>query len=184
MSNIEEYIKDIEDLKKQNEYELTINKNQDNEIDKLKKEIEQLKSRYSKLYRMLNDKIDKLCQGGAITLPNIKVIDNLLSNSSIDALSANQGRLIKQMIDQLNNDIDLLEQSVGTGLTSEQLNQLQIAYNHSQSSHVTESYVTNAINNAQLGGGEGTSVDLSIYATKDEINNIINNVLGVGDLIG
>ena len=65
--------------------------------------------------------------------------------------------------------------------TSEQQQQLNTAYNHSQSPHVktsdiptktsqltndskfvTETYVTNAINNAQLGGGN-TDIDLSIY---------------------
>ena len=68
-----------------------------------------------------------------------------------------------------------------SGLTSTQQQQLNTAYNHSQSSHVktsdiptktsqltndskfaTETYVTNAINNAQLGGGN-TDIDLSIY---------------------
>ena len=65
--------------------------------------------------------------------------------------------------------------------TSEQQQRLNTAYTHSQSSHVktsdiptktsqltndskfaTETYVTNAINNAQLGGGN-TDIDLSIY---------------------
>lgn len=36
----------------------------------------------------------------------------------------------------------------------------------------TETFVTNAINNAQLSGGDGTSVDLSIYATKDELTGL------------
>ena len=34
----------------------------------------------------------------------------------------------------------------------------------------TETYVNNAIANAQLGGGEGGSVDLSGFATKDDLN--------------
>ena len=71
----------------------------------------------------------------------------------------------------------------GSGITETQLNQLSTAYTHSQSTHVqpsdiptktsqltnnsgfaTESYVTNAINNAQLGGGNN-DIDLSIYQT-------------------
>ena len=71
----------------------------------------------------------------------------------------------------------------GSGITETQLNQLSTAYAHSQSTHVqpsdiptktsqltnnsgfaTESYVTNAINNAQLGGGNN-DIDLSIYQT-------------------
>ena len=69
----------------------------------------------------------------------------------------------------------------GNGLTSAQQQQLNAAYTHSQTAHVqsrdiptktsqltndsnfaTETYVTNAINNAQLGGGN-TDVDLSAY---------------------
>ena len=68
----------------------------------------------------------------------------------------------------------------GSSLTSTQAQQLSVAYAHSQSTHVqpsdiptktsqltnnsgfaTESYVTNAINNAQLGGGNN-DIDLSI----------------------
>ena len=75
----------------------------------------------------------------------------------------------------------LLKGSSGTGLTTEQINKLNTAYTHSQSTHVqpsdiptrtsqltnnsgfaTEAYVTNAINNAQLGGGN-SDIDLSIY---------------------
>lgn len=80
----------------------------------------------------------------------------------------------------------LLKGSGGTGLTTTQAQQLSTAYTHSQSTHVqpsdiptrtsqltnnsgfaTESYVTNAINNAQLGGG-GSDIDLSIYQTIQE----------------
>lgn len=69
----------------------------------------------------------------------------------------------------------------GSSLTSTQAQQLSVAYVHSQTAHVqssdiptktsqltndsnfaTESYVTNAINNAQLGGGN-TDIDLSVY---------------------
>ena len=77
----------------------------------------------------------------------------------------------------------LLKGSSGTGLTTEQINKLNTAYTHSRSTHVqpsdiptrtsqltnnsgfaTDAYVTNAINNAQLGGGN-SDIDLSIYHT-------------------
>lgn len=38
----------------------------------------------------------------------------------------------------------------------------------------TEDWVKNEINNAQLGGGDGSTIDLSIYATKTELNNKAN----------
>lgn len=75
----------------------------------------------------------------------------------------------------------LLKGNSGAGLTTTQAQQLNTAYTHSQSTHVqpsdiptrtsqltnnsgfaTEAYVTNAINNAQLGGGN-TDIDLSVY---------------------
>lgn len=37
--------------------------------------------------------------------------------------------------------------------------------------YATETFVTNAINNAQLDSGDGTSIDLSIYATKTDLEN-------------
>ena len=41
--------------------------------------------------------------------------------------------------------------------------------------YATKTYVTNAINNAALGGGDGTAVDLSIYATKEDVNNALDD---------
>lgn len=82
----------------------------------------------------------------------------------------------------------------GSSLTTAQAQQLRIAYAHSQTTHVeptdiptktsqltndsrfaTESYVTNAINNAELGGGESSSIDLSIYQTKTDENLTTTN---------
>ena len=44
-------------------------------------------------------------------------------------------------------------------------------------SYASESYVTNAIANAQLGGGD-TEIDLSGYATKDDLVNKVDKVTG------
>ena len=71
----------------------------------------------------------------------------------------------------------------GEGLTSTQKQQLQTAYEHSQSVHVqasdipsldgyaTETFVTSKIAEASLSGGE---VDLSGYATKDDLKTKAN----------
>ena len=82
----------------------------------------------------------------------------------------------------------------GSSLTTAQAQQLRIAYAHSQTTHVgptdiptktsqlkndssfaTETYVINAINNAEIGGGEGSSVDLSIYQTIADENLTTTN---------
>lgn len=77
------------------------------------------------------------------------------------------------------SEIDNLPSGGGTGLTTEQAQQLQTAYEHSQTTHVqasdipslegyaTENFVTNKIAEASL---SGSGVDLSGYATKDELN--------------
>lgn len=73
------------------------------------------------------------------------------------------------------SEIDNLPSGGGTGLTTEQAQQLQTAYTHSQSKHVTMDEVNNAIANAQL-GGSGGNVDLSSYATITQLNKLANIV--------
>ena len=48
------------------------------------------------------------------------------------------------------------------------------------SNFTTESYVTDAINNASLGGGEGASIDLSVYQTKVDANLVTTDKTIVG----
>ena len=89
-------------------------------------------------------------------------------------------------INELKDSIDNFEGGTGEGLTNEEKQQLTDAYTHSQSPHVsvndiptkvsglendssfvTQTEMTNAINNAQLGGGN-TEVDLTNYQTIQE----------------
>ena len=89
-------------------------------------------------------------------------------------------------INELKDSIDNFEGGTGEGLTNEEKQQLADAYTHSQSPHVsvndiptkvsdlendssfvTQTEMTNAINNAQLGGGN-TEVDLTNYQTIQE----------------
>ena len=70
----------------------------------------------------------------------------------------------------------------GTGLTSEQAQQLQTAYEHSQSDHVTMDEVNVAIANAQLGGGEvdttSFATDLSLTGSNLQLKNSQGNLIG------
>ena len=89
-------------------------------------------------------------------------------------------------INELKDSIDNFEGGTREGLTNEEKQQLADAYTHSQSPHVsvndiptkvsdlendssfvTQTEMTNAINNAQLGGGN-TEVDLTNYQTIQE----------------
>ena len=93
----------------------------------------------------LNEKVDKVSGKGLSTNDYTNEEKNKLSNLSTVATSGNYNDLtnkpsIPTKTSQLTND----------------------------SSFASESYVTNAINNAQLGGGDGSSIDLSVYQTKSD----------------
>ena len=93
----------------------------------------------------LNEKVDKVSGKGLSTNDYTNEEKNKLSNLSTVATSGNYNDLTNKP-------------SIPTK-TSELTN---------DSSFASESYVTNAINNAQLGGGDGSSVDLSVYQTKSD----------------
>lgn len=93
----------------------------------------------------LNEKVDKVSGKGLSTNDYTNEEKNKLSNLSTVATSGNYNDLTNKP-------------SIPTK-TSELTN---------DSSFASESYVTNAINNAQLGGGDGSSVDLSDYQTKSD----------------
>ena len=125
----------------------------------------------------MTDAITNAVTGGTVDLTGYqKSSDNNLTTTDKTVIGA---------INELKDNIDNF-QGGGAGLTAEQLQQLQTAYEHSQSTHVsasdipakvsdlendssfvTQTEMTNAINNAQLGGGSA-EVDLSIYQTIQE----------------
>ena len=80
------------------------------------------------------------------------------------------------------SEIDNLPSGGGTGLTTEQAQQLQTAYTHSQSDHVTMNEVNEAISNAQLGGGEvdttSFATDLSLTGSSLQLKNSQGNLIG------
>ena len=115
------------------------------------------------------------CYADIATIPNpyvglkitVKVDEtnnNKMTDYIVKSLKANSIGLANSLIDEVVRYVDYLgistgegtSEGTGTGLTTEQVQQLQTAYEHSQSAHVSSS----------------------------DIDNIINNILGVGDLIG
>ena len=122
----------------------------------------------------MTDAITDAVTGGTVDLTGYQ--------KSRDTNLATTDKTVVGAINELKDNIDNFEGG-GAGLTAEQSQKLETAYEHSQSTHVSvsdiptkvsdlendSSYVTttemnNAIANAQLGGGEGSSVDLSGYA--------------------
>lgn len=75
----------------------------------------------------------------------------------------------------------------GEGLTTEQAQQLQTAYQHSQSDHVTMDEVNAAISNAQLGGGEvdttSFATDLSLVGSSLQLKNSNGALIGSSVLL-
>ena len=143
------------------------------------------------------------CYADIATIPNphvglkitVKVDEtnnNKMTDYIVKSLKANSAGIANTLIDEVVRYVDYLGVSsssggtsagTGTGLTSEQAQQLQTAYLHSQSTHVqasdipsldgyaTETFVTSKIAEASLSGGE---VDLSGYATKDDLKTKAN----------
>lgn len=123
--------------------------------------------------------INNPCVGMLITVLNDETNGGKMTDYKVKSLKANSVGIANTVIDEVVRYVDYLGVSssgggTGEGLTTEQAQQLQTAYEHSQSDHVTMDEVNVAIANAQLGGGE---VDLSAYATKTYANNAISTAL-------
>ena len=167
--DINQHEYDIQNLKEQNENDFAKDKLQAKQIEEIKKELELIKIKYSALIKNLQTQIKNIqINGGEGIVSTIEIIDNLLSSSKTAGLSANQGRVIKQLIDNINSNLYTIENTVNSIDVPTKTSQLT-----NDSDYVNSSYVTNAINNASL-GGSGSSVDLSIYATKTELDSKAN----------
>lgn len=117
--------------------------------------------------------------GMKITVLADETNNGKMTDYVVKSLKANSAGIANMLIDEVVRYVDYLEVSssgegTGAGLTTEQAQQLQTAYEHSQSDHVTMEEVNKAIANAQLGGGE---VDLSGYATKTYADNAVSTAL-------
>ena len=121
------------------------------------------------------------CYADIATIPNphvglkitVKVDEtnnNKMTDYIVKSLKANSIGVANSLIDEVVRYVDYLgvntSGSSGEGLTSEQSQQLQTAYQHSQSDHVTMDEVNAAINNAQL----------TNYYTKTEIDTKIGEI--------
>ena len=129
------------------------------------------------------------CYADIATIPNpyvglkitVKVDEtnnNKMTDYIVKSLKANSIGLANSLIDEVVRYVDYLGVSssgggTGAGLTAEQAQQLQTAYEHSQSDHVTMDEVNAAINNAQL----------TNYYTKTEIDNKLGNINAILDII-
>ena len=140
--------------------------------------------------------------GMLITVLNDETNSGKMTDYKVKSLKANSVGIANTVINEVVRYVDYLGVSssgggtsagTGEGLTTEQAQQLQTAYEHSQSVHVqasdipsktsdltndsnyaTETFVTSKIAEAQLGGEE---VDLSAYATKTYADNAVSTAL-------
>lgn len=104
--------------------------------------------------------------GLKITVKVDETNNNKMTDYIVKSLKANSFGVANSLIDEVVRYVDYLGVSAGGGLTSTQKQQLQTAYEHSQSDHVTMDEVNQAIANAQLSGGEGdNNIDTSNLAS-------------------
>lgn len=121
------------------------------------------------------------CYADIATIPNpyvglkitVKVDEtnnNKMTDYIVKSLKANSLGIANSLIDEVVRYVDYLGISTGgsssAGLTPEQAQQLQTAYEHSQTDHVTMEEVNVAINNAQL----------TNYYNKTEIDTKIGEI--------
>jgi hypothetical protein len=98
-------------------------------------------------------------------MPTIPTKTSQLVNDSGFITSANLPNVsnIPTKTSQLTNDSGFI-----TSVPSEYITESELTAKN----YANKDYVTSAINNAQLGGGsDGSDIDLSIYATKNDLNN-------------
>ena len=100
---------------------------------------------------------------GFITNATIPTTTSQLINNS-GFITAADIPTIPTKVSQLQNDLGYMN-----GVPSEFITESELL----AKGYATTGYVTSAINNAQLsgGGGDGSSIDLSVYATKSELAN-------------
>ena len=131
------------------------------------------------------------CYADIATIPNpyvglkitVKVDEtnnNKMTDYIVKSLKANSIGVANSLIDEVVRYVDYLGVSssgggTSAGLTAEQAQQLQTAYEHSQSDHVTMEEVNVAINNAQLTNYYNkTEIDTKI----GEIGTILDSING------
>ena len=129
--------------------------------------------------------------GLKITVKVDETNNNKMTDYIVKSLKANSMGAPNSAIDEVVRYADYLGVSssgggtsagTGAGLTSEQAQQLQTAYEHSQSDHVTMDEVNAAISNAQLGGGEvdttSFATDLSLVGSSLQLKNSNGALIG------
>ena len=123
--------------------------------------------------------------GLKITVKVDETNNNKMTDYIVKSLKADSIGVANSLIDEVVRYVDYLGVNTsggGSGLTSEQAQQLQTAYEHSQSDHVTMEEVNEAITNAQLGGGEvdttSFATDLSLTGSSLQLKNSSGNLIG------
>ena len=176
--NNKNLIKTIKRVDLTNEQETNLNEisNIKNDLNNIKNtELENLNTAINTLETLIGlDEIigDKtgLPSGDANIIASINRIDSKPSGTVTD----------EQISTAVNNY--LTEHPITGGVTPEQAQQLQTAYEHSQSDHVTMDEVNVAISNAQLGGVEvdttSFATDLSLTGSSLQLKNSQGNLIG------
>ena len=131
------------------------------------------------------------CYADIATIPNpyvglkitVKVDEtnnNKMTDYIVKSLKANSIGLANSLIDEVVRYVDYLGAS-GEGLTTEQTQQLQTAYLHSQSTHVQAGDIPSKTSDLENDSGFLTSIP-SEYVTEEEMNTALSTKANKSDI--
>ena len=203
--NINNAKNDIENLQEQNSYDFQEIKRLDRLINEYDKRVtqainmnnqinEKIQDDYEKFKKsIIDDNVDFGSGGGegiGLTptqlnnINKIPTIQNTIDNlpNAYATKSHTHSAYAKASHKHDASEIENLPTGGGAGLSTEQAQQLQTAYQHSQSDHVTMKEVDEAITNAQLVGGEVDTTrfatNLSLTGSNLQLKNSKGNLIG------
>ena len=115
--------------------------------------------------------------GMIVTVKMDETNQNKMTDYKVLSLKANTLGIANSVIDRVQRYIDYLGVSTGgNGLTTEQAQQLQTAYEHSQSVHVSSEDLSNITSTINLNSGKISELNSQMNTITNRVDNIENTV--------
>ena len=115
--------------------------------------------------------------GMIITVKTDETNQNKMTDYKVISLKPNALGIANSVIDRVQRYIDYLGVSTGgNGLTTEQAQQLQTAYEHSQSVHVSSEDLSNITSTINLNSGKISELNSQMNTITNRVDNIENTV--------
>lgn len=127
-----------------------------------------------KRYETLEKRIDEIEKNGVSNETIAGAVEEYLNENPIEVPEVDLSGLATE--EYVNRKVEEIEIPEGDFAKTSDI-PTKVSQLANDSSYASESFVTNAITNAQLGGGD-TQIDLSGYATKDDLINKVDKAAG------